>query len=165
MIPANEIFLPNSNGLGKPQTLEASSFTYSDTAVQDDTMGPRTKAEQDEKLAEAVEQLSILMLRMDSRLVAGENKKTGLTPIVGIIISAIALLVGIIGGLVGSVAVNAQWKGDIEARIKIVESQRTEDKRDFIDQVKYVQTQNEVNGKTMARIEARLDSEDRRKGR
>lgn len=82
-----------------------------------------------------------------------------------IAISILALILGIVGGLLASVATNSQWKGDIEARLKAVESQRLEDKRELNDKLQYIQTQNEVNGKAMTRIEARFDSDDRRKGR
>jgi hypothetical protein len=51
---------------------DLSDFTYTDLDVE---MPPRTRAEQDEKLADAVEQLSVLMLRMDSRLQTSESGK------------------------------------------------------------------------------------------
>lgn len=59
----------------KPTVLDLEAFDSFDYDTEQLTMPPRTKAEQDEKLAEAVEQLSVLMLRMDSRLQASESSK------------------------------------------------------------------------------------------
>lgn len=65
---------PPVNG-HKSTILDLEAIDSFDYDTEQLTMPPRTKAEQDEKLAEAVEQLSILMLRMDSRLAATEGSK------------------------------------------------------------------------------------------
>lgn len=79
-----------------------------------------------------------------------------------IALSLLTLILGIVGGLLVSVAVNAQWKGEIEQRIKTLETQRTEDKQDLNAKYDYIRTQNEVNGKALARIEASVDKSNRR---
>lgn len=81
----------------------------------------------------------------------------------GLLLSVLALVLGIVGGLLASVATNAQWKGEIEQRLRAVEERRAEDKRDLESKYDYIRTQNEVNGKSLSRIEASLDLSDRRK--
>lgn len=73
-------------------------------------------------------------------------------PATPIIISVVSLLLGIVGGLLTSVATNSEWKGRMEQRMEQVERQRAEDKSDR----DYLRAQNEVIGRTLARIEEQL---------
>jgi len=85
-----------------------------------------------------------------------ERKESGPTVSIAIALSLLTLILGVVGGLLVSVAVNAQWKGEMEQRIRTLEKQRDEDKQDLNAKYDYIRTQNEVNGKALARIEVSL---------
>lgn len=156
MNPQHEHHTPN-NGHKDFTGVEAfSDLTYTDPL---DDMAGTTNRITPEQIAEILDTQNQLLMWMKTKEISGGDKKPGMTPVLGIVISAIALLVGIIGGLLGSVAVNAQWKGDIEARIKTIEAQRAEDKQEW----SYIRTQNEVMGKSLTRIEANQDLQKERK--
>lgn len=67
--------------------------------------------------------------------------------------SFLTLLLGMISGLYLAGSSNLEWKGKMEQRIIGLENQRNEDKQTW----DYIRTQNEVNGKALARIESALD--------
>lgn len=67
-----------------------------------------------------------------------------------VVIASLALIIGIMGTLL----LVAEWKGDITARVLTIEKQRDTD-RQTLD---YIRTQGEVNGKSLARIEARVEN-------
>lgn len=67
-----------------------------------------------------------------------------------VVIAALMLIIGIMGTLL----LVAEWKGDISARVRTIEVQRDID-RQTLD---YIRTQGEVNGKSLARIEARVET-------
>lgn len=81
------------------------------------------------------------------------KSQTGGFSIANLAISILALILGIVGGLLASVANNAEWKGKMEQRIEQLERQRMEDKATW----DMIRVQNESNGKTLAKIEQRLD--------
>jgi hypothetical protein len=78
--------------------------------------------------------------------------------IANVAIAIMALILGVVGGLLASVATNSEWKGKMEQRIEGLEKQRAEDKVTW----DYIRTQNEVNGKILTQIQAELSA---RKGR
>lgn len=66
----------------------------------------------------------------------------------------LTLLLGIISGLYIAGSSNLEWKGKMEQRMDNLEKQRGEDKQTW----DYIRTQNEVNGKALARIEAAIEA-------
>ncbi len=74
-----------------------------------------------------------------------------------IALSVLTLLLGVVGGILASVSQNAQWKGEVENRLKVLERERMEDRQEFRDRYDYIRTQNEVNGKALSRIETVLE--------
>lgn len=79
-------------------------------------------------------------------------QSTGVS-LVTIAVSIIALLLSFVGGLLTSVSSNSEWKGKMEQRIEQLERQRAEDKQIW----EYIRAQNELMGKSLAKIEQRLD--------
>jgi hypothetical protein len=90
------------------------------------------------------------------------EKQTQPSISVAIALAFLTLILGVVGGLLASVATNAQWKGEMENRIRNLELQRSEDKQDLNAKYDYIRTQNEVNGKALARIEASMGLRGRR---
>jgi hypothetical protein len=126
------------------------SFTYTDPL--EDEMAGTSRTPHDERIADILEQQNQLLMWLKTKEIAGGNeKKSTVTPVLAVIIAAL----GIVIGLVTSIAITAKWTGDIEARIKAIESQRAEDKQIW----EYIRTQNEVNGKVLAGIQATLNNE------
>lgn len=80
--------------------------------------------------------------------------------IASLVISVLSLIIGVMGGLLVSAVNTGEWKGKFEQRIIQLEKQREDDQRQRTEdkqQWNYIQSQNEVTGKALARIEARFE--------
>src|SRR5258708_36844801 len=64
--------------------------------------------------------------------------KTTMTPILGLIVAAISLGSGVLGGFVGAISTASQWKGEISTRIEQLEKLRVEDKIDLKEKYEYL---------------------------
>lgn len=82
------------------------------------------------------------------------TKTTTITPMLGLIVSAISLVSGVMGGFIGAISTASQWKGEINTRIEQLERLRMEDKADLKDKYEYMRAQQETVGRDVATIKA-----------
>ena len=94
----------------------------------------------------AIGHLNDRMEELGSQVIRLQDEKNSKWGRAHTTIAALALIIGIMGTLL----LVAEWKGDISARVHTIEVQKETD-RQTLD---YIRTQGEVNGKALARIEA-----------
>lgn len=82
-----------------------------------------------------------------------QKPQTGFS-VATIVISVLTLIIGVMGGLLTSVATQSEWKGKTDQRLQQLEDQHKKDEAVW----EYIRTQNEVNGKVLARIEAAIEA-------